>query len=408
MVAGVKVYDVVLDPSCGQATRGRAGDRRGETEHPNDCGAEHGLRLHAAPHDRVGRRSSLTVGRTGQRNDTGCTGHKVLDLDGIADGPDVRVARLLRGRHHDGALRGEVEAGLACERSGWAYADPEKHDVSGEPSAVREHDVDRMTIGAVLDRREADADVHINAMRAKLVLDKGGHLGVDRRKHLRRELDQGHLEAAMDERLDGLEADESRADDDGLTSTIGKHPHEDIGIGHGAQRAHLGPVEARERRHDRLGAGREDERVVRLRELLPGHEIAHLNGLRGAVDPEHLVTGAHIEIECGLERGRRVQEELVALHDLPAHVVGQAAVGERDVGALLEHHDARGLVEPAQSRRRRHTACDATHDNDSLHDCSSTVDTCPPRLRLHNDYTPRGIPMQSQVSVVAVLTPATA
>jgi hypothetical protein len=115
----------------------------------------------------------------------------------------------------------------------------------------------------------------------------------------------------------------------------------------------------------------------------------------GAVDRGHLVPGAHVEVERGLERPGGVQQELRAVGDLVAHVVGQTAVGEGDVLATLEDDDLGGLVEAARAGGRRHAAGDPADDHDAGHGCAPVLRASAPGVRptpfTHPQDTPQGI-----------------
>ena len=173
----------------------------------------------------------------------------------------------------------------------------------------------------------------------------------------------------MAERLDGLEADEAGTDDDGLVRTRLEHRAQDVRVRHGAQRAHLWTVEPGQRGDDRVCARGQHEGVVVDLQLGAGGEVADSDATALAVDGDHLVADAHVDVERVAQGVGRLQQQLSTVGDLAADVVGQAAVGEGDVLAALEDDDLRGLVEPAQPRRRRHPAGHSTHDHD-LHDCS--------------------------------------
>ena len=54
----------------------------------------------------------------------------------------------------------------------------------------------------------------MNAVRDQLVLDENGELRIERRKHLRRGLDDRDIDALHDEILGHLEPDEPRTDHD--------------------------------------------------------------------------------------------------------------------------------------------------------------------------------------------------
>ena len=75
---------------------------------------------------------------------------------------------------------------------------------------------------------------------------------------------------------------------------------------------------------------------------------------------------ADVEVERGLERLGRVEQEGVAVTDLVTDVVRQAAVGERDMVAALEHDDLGGLVETTSASGDRGSGGNAT-DDDEFH-----------------------------------------
>ena len=58
----------------------------------------------------------------------------------------------------------------------------------------------------------------------------------------------------------------------------------------------------------------------------------------------------------------RGDQELSLIHDHVAHVVGQAAVGERHVRPPIEEDDLGPLVEPPESRRRGRSTRHAAHN----------------------------------------------
>ena len=112
-----------------------------------------------------------------------------------------------------------------------------------------------------------------------------------------------------------------------------------------------------------LRLGREDEGVVGDLLLDAGGEVAQGHAVSGRVDGHGLGPHAHVEPEPGPQRGRRLQEQRRPCLDDPAHVVGQAAVGEGDVATALHDDDPRGLVETAQPGRGGHAAGDAADDD---------------------------------------------
>ena len=98
-------------------------------------------------------------------------------------------------------------------------------------------------------------------------------------------------------------------------------------------------VDAGDRRHEGLGANREDEVVVGLR-ILPLRLVLDDSDRLGiAVDRENLGQGADIEVQAGLEGCRCLYIELGAVLDLAAEVIRHSTVCEARVRALLEHDD---------------------------------------------------------------------
>ena len=71
-----------------------------------------------------------------------------------------------------------------------------------------------MSVTVVSSTDATVARSHVNALRDQLVLDKNGKLRIERRKHLRRGLDDRDIDALHDEILGHLEPDESRTDHD--------------------------------------------------------------------------------------------------------------------------------------------------------------------------------------------------
>ena len=64
--------------------------------------------------------------------------------------------------------------------------------------------------------------------------------------------------------------------------------------------------------------------------------------------------------------GRGLQEQGVTVLDDAAHVVGEAAVGERHVVAALEDDDVHGLVEATQAGGRGHARGHSAHDDGAV------------------------------------------
>jgi hypothetical protein len=70
----------------------------------------------------------------------------------------------------------------------------------------------------------------------------------------------------------------------------------------------------------------------------------------------------HLDVEAFLEHLGLGHQELGAVLDDAAEVVGQAAVRERHIGILLEHDDAGALVHAAGAGGGGGASGDATDD----------------------------------------------
>ena len=134
---------------------------------------------------------------------------------------------------------------------------------------------------------------------------------------------------------------------------------------------HAREVDAGDRRTHRLRARGQREGVVRLRVLGAVIDAAHGHGLRRAIDRDDLLPDPHVEVERLAQALGRLHEQAAAIGDHPADEVGQAAVGERDVVAALEHDDLGELVETTGAGGEGCSSGDSA-DNDKLH--SSLLD----------------------------------
>ena len=114
-------------------------DGRGDdVEHLDDRGTERVDRVRRPSGDVVGHPPALPVGDVGQRDERGRVRDGVGLLDGVADGVDVGVARLVRVVDRDAAARAEVEAGHLGEADVGPDPDRADHEVGGEDAPVGE------------------------------------------------------------------------------------------------------------------------------------------------------------------------------------------------------------------------------------------------------------------------------
>ena len=141
-------------------------------------------------------------------------GDEVLDLDGVADGEDVRVARAHLLVDADAAAFADLEAGRLRQRGVRPHAEREDHDVGRIRSSRTWSGPRARRPSACLNPATPSLSARCTPCLLHVALDEARHFPVERRQHLVEHLDQGHVEPAMDEVLRHLEADEPAADHD--------------------------------------------------------------------------------------------------------------------------------------------------------------------------------------------------
>ena len=204
---------------------------------------------------------------------------------------------------------------------------------------------------------ERDADLVV----AQFALEQHRHLGVELRQDLLLQFDELHRQALALQLLGHFQADETGADGDRAHARFGGG-NDAVHVLERAQREDACIVDAGDRWADRRRAGREHQLVVAEPFAAAVDEVLRFDALAGTVDAHGFAACAHIEVEQALERSRRLHGEDIARRNLAADVVGQAAVGERDVGAAFEHGDLGRFAKTAGARGAGSTGGDATDD----------------------------------------------
>mmetsp|Transcript_92998 Transcript_92998/g.268605 ORF Transcript_92998/g.268605 Transcript_92998/m.268605 type:complete len:233 (-) Transcript_92998:2-700(-) len=206
-------------------------------------------------------------------------------------------------------------------------------------------------------------------MLAQLLVQVLRHLMVQGRHDLRRELHHMHLRDALHlHLLRELEPDEAAAADDHSVRVFRGHPLLNSGgVLHASKCEVAAPVDPRDRRHEGVATHREHEVVVFVRRLGTGRRLAHGDRLGGPVDRHDLHARVHVEVEATPQHLRLRNRQCAPELDLPAEVVGQAAVGERDVAALLEDRDLYVFAQAAEPRRRTGACRRPTDDDNARH-----------------------------------------
>jgi len=175
-----------------------AGPGDGAAEQPDDRRPLGAAVPRVAPRDDVGSDAPLPVGRPGERDERRSAGDVVRDLDGIADGEDVRVARVHLLVDEDATPLADRQTSALREADLGAYADPEDDDVRPECRLGPREDVERPVL-RLPDLRDVVAEHEANAVALHVLLDVARHLGVDGGHHLGTTLDERHLQAEMDQ-----------------------------------------------------------------------------------------------------------------------------------------------------------------------------------------------------------------
>ncbi len=187
MVGRVDADLLVHDAGRRQGCVARPGHGGGEAEHAHDRRPEHGrLRCGAVPGHRVRGAPALAVGRAGEREGACRAGDRVHDLDGVADGPHVRVGRALVGVDADRSALAEREPGRRREVARGPHPDAHEHDVGVEDGAVRELERDGVVrdLGLRHDGARGGPEVETDAVVAELVREQRREVGLQRREHL--------------------------------------------------------------------------------------------------------------------------------------------------------------------------------------------------------------------------------
>ena len=309
--------------------------------------------------------ASRAIGRSGQRYARRRTRGAVRILHRIADGVDFRVAGLQVSIDRDSAGRSDRQSRLLGEPHLRPHAQAQDHNSGLDLRAALQGDPDR-SAGFILQHAlDPVAQNQGDALTAEFLLQRLRHLGIQQRQHLGRQFRQGRLETTVHQLFHHFQPDETRSHDHRLFRTRGVQRGLDlVGVRHIAQREHVAGVGTFQRRDQGRGARREDQLVVSLRVGFTGDAIEHRHRLGVPVDTLHLLPGPHIQAKSASQELGRRHQELLPVSDFAAQVVGQSAIGERDVFVLLEEDDFRLFIHPPRTGRGRRSAGDAADDHD--------------------------------------------
>ena len=314
----------------------------------------------------VGGGPGLALGGAGQGQTGGLVGQAVVDLDGVTHGVDGGVGGLVVVVDLDAAGDPQLQPGVLGQAVLGSHADGQDHGLGGDLSAGGQDDAVGGNLGQGVPHHQFHAVVQ------QLLVEHLDHVVVQGGHDLVGGLHQGDLLAQLAQVLRGLQADEAAADDRHPLHVLIDHVVLQGGdVHHVADGEDVGQVGALDGGgDDGPGAGREDQDVVALGVDAAVLDLLHLDGLGGAVDGEDLLAGAHVDVILFFELLRAHEDQLRALLDVAAQVVGQGAVGEGDVRSPLEDGDVRRLVQPTQTGSHRGPAGHTAHNQNTLHNDS--------------------------------------
>ena len=226
--------------------------------------------------ERGGRDARLVVDRRDEPVDDPAM------LRALSDGEDAGQVRAHRVVDEDPALA--VDAHLAGERRLGADADGDDDEVGEQPLAALEVQAGR-ALGAD-DRRRVALELDLHVERGERGREQRAGTRVELALHEAVEqVDDGHGAALRGDAARCLEPEQAAADDGRVLRAAGGRGADRLAVLGPAEGVHAGQVDAGDRRHERLGAGREDELVVGQRAAVVEREAPGLGVDRGHPRP---------------------------------------------------------------------------------------------------------------------------
>ncbi len=157
---------------------------------------------------------SLPVRRPSQRDKAPFAGDEILDLDGISNGENVRIAGAHPIVDADPAALADLKPGCFGKRRIRANAKGENDKVSPVGLAGFRSHIDG-AVFSFLERGNPVAKGEPDAVAFKMILHEPGEFLVNRRQDLPSHLDEGDLDAEVNQILGHFQADEAAAHDNG-------------------------------------------------------------------------------------------------------------------------------------------------------------------------------------------------
>ena len=140
------------------------------------------------------------------------TGHEILHLDGVADGKYVRVAGVHLVIDEDAAALADGDACGVGQLGVGTHADGENHHVGRVGIALFRLHLDSTAFN-LFEAVHTVIGNHLDPMAFDVALHQTADLRVQWCQDMVRLLDEGHIEAPVDEVLGAFESNESAAND---------------------------------------------------------------------------------------------------------------------------------------------------------------------------------------------------
>ena len=348
-----------------------AGPGHGGAEQADDGGALRAPEVGVAPGDDIGGDPALAVRRAGQRHEAPFSRDEILDLDGVAHGEDIRIAGAHPVVDADAAARADFKPGRLGQhgvRAARRWRGSRGRRRWALPDAVSY--LECVAAGG-LERGHAIVQRQLDAVLLKVGLDGAREFLVGRQQNLPGHLHDRHLEAAMDQVLGHLQADEAAAHNHARGAFFSASMRRDaihslIWRASGTVRTWKMPGRSIPGSGGRIGRGarRQHQLVVGMLAHLAGAHVAQPDLFLLGQNFGRLAARAHIDGEAVAEHLRGCDQEARLLLDDAADMVGQPAIRVGNVRPALHHQDFGALVEPAKARGTGCAAGHSTYDDD--------------------------------------------
>ena len=333
----------------------------GELANLDDSGAENALEQELAACCVAACCTALLVCAACQRNADLLAGNQVEGLNHVACGIDVGIGGAHGSVGPYAAGLADSEAGLDCQLGAGAYACSHDDHVGGDRGAVCEDYA--VSLVAAGDLGNGCAGENGDAHRLKVADDNVGELLVHVGHNLGQTLDKSNLDALLAEVLCRLETDEAAANYDCGLGADFQLGNDAVSIGNGEYVVNAILFDALDGGHDGAAAGGENELVISFGNFAVGS--AYGDGLVLCVNVDNFVVDANVNVETLLEHLGGNEEQLIAVFDNAADIIGQAAVCERNVIAFFEEDDFGILVGAASLGGCRSTGSNAANYKNS-------------------------------------------